>query len=332
MSDRTNDENSTSSASLDEATTDTSEMVLDEINHTTHDQDPITRALGDTNGFNLIEEPEIFIQPGNSQPYQDVASSLVVVNFIVENQPRELERNHDSSISSAIIDNEPDMTTLIQNANTYDNTASPINLYNAHDTLPVADALFINYVIIFTYKKLPDVFVPLDIQIQILTESNGVETAESPAQVEPNNGDIRNSRLEPIVVIDLTEDEVSELQSSAVVPPVLIDLTQDDNEEEVQQTSHVLADENMNPSQNDPVADSAPIIEAPDRSMEVIDENLTIASVAVPSNETIDNRAQVSTTMLLPRAHKRSMSSIEKRQVDKNRTSERIKRCRKSTS
>ncbi|CAF4257798.1 unnamed protein product [Rotaria magnacalcarata] len=164
MSDRTNDENSTSSASLDEATTDTSEMVLDEINHTTHDQDPITRALGDTNGFNLIEEPEIFIQPGNSQPYQDVASSLVVVNFIVENQPRELERNHDSSISSAIIDNEPDMTTLIQNANTYDNTASPINLYNAHDTLPVADALFINYVIIFTYKKLPDVFVPLDIR------------------------------------------------------------------------------------------------------------------------------------------------------------------------
>ncbi|CAM4801734.1 unnamed protein product [Rotaria magnacalcarata] len=321
MSDRTNDENSTSSASLDEATTDTSEMVLDEINHTTHDQDPITRALGDTNGFNLIEEPEIFIQPGNSQPYQDVASSLVVVNFIVENQPRELERNHDSSISSAIIDNEPDMTTLIQNANTYDNTASPINLYNAHDTLPVADALFINY--------------PVDDaedEIQILTESNGVETAESPAQVEPNNGDIRNSRLEPIVVIDLTEDEVSELQSSAVVPPVLIDLTQDDNEEEVQQTSHVLADENMNPSQNDPVADSAPIIEAPDRSMEVIDENLTIASVAVPSNETIDNRAQVSTTMLLPRAHKRSMSSIEKRQVDKNRTSERIKRCRKSTS
>ncbi|CAF2123446.1 unnamed protein product [Rotaria magnacalcarata] len=329
MSDRTNDENSTSSASLDEATTDTSEMVLDEINHTTHDQDPITRALGDTNGFNLIEEPEIFIQPGNSQPYQDVASSLVVVNFIVENQPRELERNHDSSISSAIIDNEPDMTTLIQNANTYDNTASPINLYNAHDTLPVAvdDA---------------------EDEIQILTESNGVETAESPAQVEPNNGDIRNSRLEPIVVIDLTEDEVSELQSSAVVPPVLIDLTQDDNEEgmssvftsmknkfrilEVQQTSHVLADENMNPSQNDPVADSAPIIEAPDRSMEVIDENLTIASVAVPSNETIDNRAQVSTTMLLPRAHKRSMSSIEKRQVDKNRTSERIKRCRKSTS
>ncbi|CAM4778276.1 unnamed protein product [Rotaria magnacalcarata] len=260
MSDRTNDENSTSSASLDEATTDTSEMVLDEINHTTHDQDPITRALGDTNGFNLIEEPEIFIQPGNSQPYQDVASSLVVVNFIVENQPRELERNHDSSISSAIIDNEPDMTTLIQNANTYDNTASPINLYNAHDTLPVAvdDA---------------------EDEIQILTESNGVETAESPAQVEPNNGDIRNSRLEPIVVIDLTEDEVSELQSSAVVPPVLIDLTQDDNEEgmssvftsmknkfrilEVQQTSHVLADENMNPSQNDPVADSAPIIEAP---------------------------------------------------------------------
>ncbi|CAF2134742.1 unnamed protein product [Rotaria magnacalcarata] len=313
MSDRTNDENSTSSASLDEATTDTSEMVLDEINHTTHDQDPITRALGDTNGFNLIEEPEIFIQPGNSQPYQDVASSLVVVNFIVENQPRELERNHDSSISSAIIDNEPDMTTLIQNANTYDNTASPINLYNAHDTLPVAvdDA---------------------EDEIQILTESNGVETAESPAQVEPNNGDIRNSRLEPIVVIDLTEDEVSELQSSAVVPPVLIDLTQDDNEEEVQQTSHVLADENMNPSQNDPVADSAPIIEAPDRSMEVIDENLTIASVAVPSNETIDNRAQVSTTMLLPRAHKRSMSSIEKRQADKNRTSERIKRCRKSTS
>ncbi|CAF4770860.1 unnamed protein product [Rotaria magnacalcarata] len=287
MSDRTNDENSTSSASLDEAT------------------NPITRALGDTNGFNLIEEPEIFIQPGNSQPYQDVASSLVVVNFIVENQPRELERNHDSSISSAIIDNEPDMTTLIQNANTYDNTASPINLYNAHDTLPVAvdDA---------------------EDEIQILTESNGVETAESPAQVEPNNGDIRNSRLEPIVVIDLTEDEVSELQSSAVVPPVLIDLTQDDNEEEVQQTSHVLADENMNPSQNDPVADSAPIIEAPGKSI--------YGTVAVPSNETIDNRAQVSTTMLLPRAHKRSMSSIEKRQADKNRTSERIKRCRKSTS
>ncbi|CAM4891334.1 unnamed protein product [Rotaria socialis] len=237
----------------------------------------------------------------------------LVSNFMFENQPVELERDHGSPISAVIIDNEPDITTLAQNANIYDNIISPFDLHNVPAPLPVAvnDA---------------------DDEIQILlTESNAVETAESPAQVEPNNDDIRNSRLEPIVVIDLTEDEAPQLQSSAVVPRVLIDLTQDENEEEVQQTTHVLTDENMNPPQHDPVVDSVPVMEAPDQPMEVTDENLTVDSVAVHSNETIDNRAQVSTTMPLPRAHKRSMSSIEQRQADKNRTPGRIKRWRKST-
>ncbi|CAF4766407.1 unnamed protein product [Rotaria socialis] len=291
MSDRTNDENSTLSASSDDETTNTSEMVLDEMNHTTHDEDAIARALSATNGFNLIDEHEISIQTGDSQPSQGVPSSLVVSNFMFENQPVELERDHGSPISAVIIDNEPDITTLAQK-----------------------------------------------IQI-LLTESNAVETAESPAQVEPNNDDIRNSRLEPIVVIDLTEDEAPQLQSSAVVPRVLIDLTQDENEEEVQQTTHVLTDENMNPPQHDPVVDSVPVMEAPGKFKLIILRNRikfyfcrsTYGTVAVHSNETIDNRAQVSTTMPLPRAHKRSMSSIEQRQADKNRTPGRIKRWRKST-
>ncbi|CAF4655248.1 unnamed protein product [Rotaria socialis] len=321
MSDRTNDENSTLSASSDDETTNTSEMVLDEINHTTHDEDAIARALSATNGFNLIDEHEISIQTGDSQPSQGVPSSLVVSNFMFENQPVELERDHGSPISAVIIDNEPDITTLAQNANIYDNIISPFDLHNVPAPLPVAvnDA---------------------DDEIQILlTESNAVETAESPAQVEPNNDDIRNSRLEPIVVIDLTDDEAPQLQSSAVVPRVLIDLTQDENEEEVQQTTHVLTDENMNPPQHDPVVDSAPTMEAPGKFKLIILRNRikfyfcrsTYGTVAVHSNETIDNRAQVSTTMPLPRAHKRSMSSIEQRQADKNRTPGPIKRWRKST-
>ncbi|CAF3634294.1 unnamed protein product [Rotaria socialis] len=83
MSDRTNDENSTLSASSDDETTNTSEMVLDEINHTTHDEDAIARALSATNGFNLIDEHEISIQTGDSQPSQGVPSSLGKHSFSI---------------------------------------------------------------------------------------------------------------------------------------------------------------------------------------------------------------------------------------------------------
>ncbi|CAF3435050.1 unnamed protein product [Rotaria socialis] len=91
----------------------------------------------------------------------------LVSNFMFENQPVELERDHGSPISAVIIDNEPDITTLAQNANIYDNIISPFDLHNVPAPLPVADALFINYVITFRCKKLPDVFVPLDVHRRV---------------------------------------------------------------------------------------------------------------------------------------------------------------------
>ncbi|CAF0780559.1 unnamed protein product [Rotaria sordida] len=319
-----------------EETITSSQIVIDETNNITIDQNIVNMTAEDVNIFpslSPINEDEISIQPGNSQPSQIVNSPFVTNDFVFDGQPLELDRHCDepaviiqyapSPIHLNAVGFEIELSSIIHNVTDYNHIS--YNMIMNHERETVAEPVqHENYA------------------IQILnTESIPIETAESPAHIVPIDNEIHVFPIEHIDITGPTQGhnviEVSQIQSTVIVSPVTIDSTQGDNAAEEVHQIQIMSNTNvlnsngqLNQPENDPPITLIPPVTTP--SLEVADPNSTVASVVDNTNETINFCAQIQTPMLLPRTNKRSNSSDAIDQLKKTCIPRRVKRHRRSMS